>query len=254
MNHNFLSILILGIFALSQTSANVLPKATPRNCLEIQNSGGQVPGDVQTIYPFGPNGQGVSVRCDFQTEGGAWTIIQSRSPSSGLLDFDQNWTAYDNGFGSVASSNYWVGLKAIYALTSGQGSATQRLRIDLEDWDGQKAYAKYERFSVSSAQDFYRLAVSGYSGNAGDSLQEADIGIANGMQFSTRDSDHDQTWENCAEYWESAWWFNSCYDANLNGRYYQGAQSWDTWGVAWESWKGYRSLKNVQMKIRDASF
>ena len=42
-----------------------------------------------------------------------------------------------------------------------------KLRIELEDFTGEKRYAEYSVFSVKPATDKYRLAVGGYSGNAG---------------------------------------------------------------------------------------
>jgi ficolin len=41
------------------------------------------------------------------------------------------------------------------------------LRIDLEDFDGNMRYATYNRFSVASADDNYRLDTGAYSGDAG---------------------------------------------------------------------------------------
>ncbi len=42
------------------------------------------------------------------------------------------------------------------------------LRIDLEDFNGNKAYAKYSTFNVGDASTKYKLLVSGYSGTAGN--------------------------------------------------------------------------------------
>ena len=41
------------------------------------------------------------------------------------------------------------------------------LRIDLEDFNGNKAYAKYSTFYVGGAATKYELHVGGYSGTAG---------------------------------------------------------------------------------------
>ena len=41
------------------------------------------------------------------------------------------------------------------------------LHIDLEDFNGNKAYAKYSTFYVGGAVTIYKLHVSGYSGTAG---------------------------------------------------------------------------------------
>jgi hypothetical protein len=41
------------------------------------------------------------------------------------------------------------------------------LRIDLEDFNGNKAYAKYSTFYVGGAATKYKLHVDSYSGTAG---------------------------------------------------------------------------------------
>lgn len=57
-----------------------------------------------------------------------------------------------------------LGNELLHVLTSNR---KYKLRIDLEDFDGQKRYAQYSTFSISSSADGYRLNVDGYSGNAG---------------------------------------------------------------------------------------
>jgi hypothetical protein len=41
------------------------------------------------------------------------------------------------------------------------------IRFDLEDFKGNKAYAKYSTFYVGNASTNYKLFVSGYNGTAG---------------------------------------------------------------------------------------
>ncbi|MCL4147130.1 UNVERIFIED_CONTAM: hypothetical protein GTU68_064355 [Idotea baltica] len=62
-----------------------------------------------------------------------------------------------------------------------------KIRFDLWDKDDNHRYAEYSEFSVSGESDNYRLAISGYSGNAGDSME-----YHNQMQFSTKDRDNDK--------------------------------------------------------------
>ena len=45
-----------------------------------------------------------------------------------------------------------------------------RLRIDMSDWEGNQFYAEYDSFRVDSPDDKFALHVSGFHGNAGDSL------------------------------------------------------------------------------------
>ena len=80
-------------------------------------------------------------------------------------------------------------------------------------------FAEYSTFSISDEASKYRLTVSGYSGNAGDAMagaQEANWN-ANGMKFSTPDSDNDAVdGYSCAGRRGGGWWFNHCAVSFLN--------------------------------------
>ena len=55
----------------------------------------------------------------------------------------------------------------------------------------------------------------------------------------------------CAQQYEGAWWFNSCFRCKLNGRYIAGGHTSSYQGIIWNDWKGYEySLKRTEMKIR----
>ena len=67
--------------------------------------------------------------------------------------------------------------------------------------------------SVGNESEKYRLTVDGYSGNASNALA-----TSNSMQFSTFDADNDAAvGEHCARFYASGWWFNHCFENNLNG-------------------------------------
>ena len=89
------------------------------------------------------------LRCDFRYSGG-WTVIQHRF--DGSVDFNKDWAAYETGFGQ-AQSEYWLGLEHITKLSN---SADTRIRIDLTDFQGHKAYVEHENFFVSDTDDNYR--------------------------------------------------------------------------------------------------
>ena len=122
------------------------------------------------------------------TDGGGWTVFHRRQ--DGSVDFYRKWEDYKAGFGQV-SGELWLGNDKIHRLTASRSSS---LKVELEDWNGVKAYAKYGKFSIGNEQTHYRLEVGSYSGTAGDSLA-----YHNNMAFTTKDKDNDK-WNssNCA--------------------------------------------------------
>ena len=42
-----------------------------------------------------------------------------------------------------------------------------KLRVDLEDFEGQVRYAKYSAFNIGSSWSNYKLEATGYTGDAG---------------------------------------------------------------------------------------
>ena len=217
------------------TASNVIT-----NCTTVPKSG------VYTLYPnliMEP----VTVYCDQDTDGGGWIVFMRRQ--DGSVNFYRPWLDYKQGFGSPYDE-FWAGNELLHKLTK---ERPLELRIDMEDFDGNKRFAKYEKFQIEDEKDKYRLHVSGYSGTAGDSLIDTDDSKFKhaGMQFTTLDSDNDNSKNNCAKSYKGAWWYNSCFDANLNAPYSQEKyiSSWE--GIIWYSWTGSEtSLKHVEMKIR----
>ena len=66
-----------------------------------------------------------------------------------------------------------IGNDDLHLLTS---DGRQVLRIDLEDWDGNKRYATYDNFNVGSEQQHYILSSLGtYSGNSGQCITMHDL-------------------------------------------------------------------------------
>ena len=110
----------------------------------------------------------------------------------GSVDFYRGWNDYKAGFGQL-TAELWLGNDKIHRLTA---SRTSSLRVELQDWSGGKAYAKYGSFYIGDEQAQYRLKVGSYSGTAGDSLA-----YHNNMAFTTKDSDS----RNCAVSYTGAW-------------------------------------------------
>ncbi|XP_046861663.1 ryncolin-2-like [Xenia sp. Carnegie-2017] len=206
-----------------------------KDCTDVQNYGKSESG----VYHIIPDSQGYfKVFCDMKSFGGGWTVFQRRQ--DGSVNFYRGWKDYKEGFGDL-KGEFWLGLDKIYRLTSARRN---KLRVDLGDWSGNKAYAEYDYFAVKNESKKYQLSLGKYSGNARDSLF-----YHKGMAFTTKDSDNDTNGGNCATYYKGAWWYKSCYDSNLNGHYYSGNQI-NAQGVIWGHWKVYESLKFTEMKIK----
>ena len=84
----------------------------------------------------------------------------------GSVDFYRNWESYTQGFGNV-DGEYWLGNANLHRLA---GETTHRLRVELEDFDGNTRYAEYNVFRLHGKDENYKLEVTGYSGTAGNSL------------------------------------------------------------------------------------
>ncbi|XP_038061073.1 angiopoietin-related protein 3-like [Patiria miniata] len=182
-----------------------------RGCDEALQAGHNVSG-IYTIFPAGFN-DGLQVYCDMETDGGGWIVIQRRL--DGSVDFYRNWTDYQVGFGSL-SGEFWLGNDNLRSLTETEGK--WQLRIDLEDWESNTAWAEYDDFKIHGGN--YVLQFNSYSSNstAPDSLKNH-----NGMMFSTKDRDNDKLRKmSCARYCKGAWWYKGCHQSNLNGKFGQG--------------------------------
>ena len=127
-----------------------------RNCGEIYKSGERKDG-VYTIKP--DNLPAFDVFCDQTTAGGGWTVFQKRL--NGSVNFFLNWSDYKVGFGDL-NGEFWLGLDKIHRLTSDDNSM---LRVDLEDFEGNTAYAEYNKFGVMNETDKYKLIIDSYSGD-----------------------------------------------------------------------------------------
>ncbi len=210
-----------------------------RDCEEAYEQGVRV-SDVYTIKP--DNNLPFQVYCDMDTDGGGWTVFQRRK--DGSVDFYRGWLDYTRGFGSL-NGEFWLGLRKLHRITALSSSAAgNELRIDMDDFERNSAFASYDSFGIGDWTDKYRLSVSGFNGTGGDSLA-----YHNGRPFSTKDHGSGL---NCARDREGAWWYHGCAWSNLNGEYLRGHHSSGSLdGVQWYHWKGsYYSLKFVEMKVR----
>ncbi|XP_071789557.1 fibrinogen-like protein A [Asterias amurensis] len=178
------------------------------SCQELLEAGHNVSG-IYTIFPAGFNNT-LQVYCDMDTDGQGWMVIQRRQ--DGSVDFYRNWTDYQVGFGDK-SGEFWLGNENLRTLTESAGP--WKLKIEMVRWDGQEFFAEYGHFKIGG--DNYQLEIGSYkaSSTAGDGLE-----FHNGVMFSTKDKDNDLRGSNCAVQYKGAWWYEGCFDSNLNGMYY----------------------------------
>lgn len=207
-----------------------------RDCSVLYSSGVRKNG----VYKINPdNKEPFDVYCDMTTDGGGWTVFQKRY--DGSVNFFRGWKEYKTGFGKL-TGEFWLGNSKLHRLTSAKPS---ELRVDVEDWEGNTAYAKYGAFTIGEEKALYRLDLDSYTGTAGDSLS-----YSNGMPFTTLDKDNDiHKTENCAVTHIGAWWYKSCHDSNLNGQFVRSSRN--PQGMLWYYWKNDEStIKGSQMKLR----
>nr|XP_002733735.2 PREDICTED: polycystic kidney disease protein 1-like 2-like [Saccoglossus kowalevskii] len=114
-------------------------------------------------------------------------------------DFNRSWDDFKRGFGNI-NGDYWMGNDAIHNLTS---QASYKMRIDLEKFDGDTAFAEYDSFWIEDEVHNYVLHLGSYSGTAGNAI----INHA-GQAFTTIDRDNDGSpdW-NCAKFRFGGWWY-----------------------------------------------
>lgn len=166
---------------------------------------------------------------------------------------------------------FWLGNDHIHLLTKAKDMV---LRIDLEDFEGVREYAKYDEFYVANEFLRYRLSVSGYrygislcavklniykdvllqrgrfehtyiyhcSGTAGNAISFNKHFNHDQKFFSTPDRDNDMYPSgNCGAYYSSGWWFDACMSANLNGKYYHKRYKGVRNGIFWGTWHNMSS-------------
>ena len=145
-----------------------------------------------------------------------WIIINQHLGYT--FNWHRRWADYKAGFGSI-DADFWLGLETMHLLTSSQ---PYRLRFEVQEQSTNLWYsAEYWSFKIGDElNDKYRLDVSGYSGDAGDTLQYEGDHNSNGlygryynsgMKFSTYDRDNDSTGMfHCALDKRGGWWYNAC--------------------------------------------
>ncbi|XP_072013980.1 uncharacterized protein [Amphiura filiformis] len=234
------------------TTTAVISAPSIQNCFDLvffRNI--NYPSGIYSITPPNQNSS-YNAYCDMDFEYGGWTVLQKRF--DGSVDFHRSWFAwndYKGGFGSF-DGEFWLGLELVHLLTSSSGQSWE-LMIQLQDFNNDTAYARYQSFSIGDEASNYRLTIGRYSGTAGDSLY-----YHNNKPFSTFDRDNDRSSSNnCARDREGAWWYYStCGYTNLNGMYLGPGPTErnDLTGMFWYHWKYSQSLKSSIMMMRPLTY
>ncbi|XP_072304437.1 angiopoietin-2-like isoform X2 [Eucyclogobius newberryi] len=217
----------------------------PSDCASLIQNGVHRSGIYSIILAPGVS---LPVYCDMETDGGGWTVFQRRR--DGSISFNRGWDEYRVGFGDLRSE-FWLGNSPLHLLVTKRHCS---LRVHLKDWSHQQHQVLYRDFRIEDELARFRLHVSGFSGSISDSFGW----YHDGQDFGTPDSG-----DLCAEVCHSGWWFRQCFQANLNGVYYQGglyslrAQNLlGPDGLVWFSWtdSDFYSLKSSSMMIRPLDF
>ena len=113
------------------------------------------------------------------------------------------------------------GMAYIHPLHCLTNQGQWRLRIDFTFTNGTKSYIAYNSFLVGPANSQYQLNISGFTGIISeDPFYNYPI---NGMKFTTKDRDNDNSSGNCALGGNGkdagGWWHNNCANIHPNHQY-----------------------------------
>ncbi|XP_051861686.1 fibrinogen-like protein 1 [Drosophila albomicans] len=168
-------------------------------------------GDYPGVHEIRVSGIGsVDVLCDSQLAGPGWIVIQQRV--GGNESFNRDWATYRKGFGEM-DSDFFLGLEKIHRITSLQRF---ELYIHLVALNGSTYNARYDDFKISDEDSGFKLSLGKFSGTiVEDAMRDGED-----EKFTTFDRDNDEDLStNCANYFNSGWWYHNCYNCNLNALY-----------------------------------
>ena len=188
----------------------------------------------------------MQARCDMETDDGGWMVILRRkSDVSPQVNFNRNWTEYENGFGDL-NTEFWYGLRNIHCLTARD---TMQLQVQLNHSNGTGLTWMYHHFRVLGAETDYRLHIGQAEGPSGgfDAMR-----AHNAKPFSTFDNDNDDSSGNCAASYGGGWWFTNCYHSFPTGSHTPSRS--DTYDqIKWRFGSQYSYFPHVEMKIQRLS-
>uniref|UniRef100_A0A3P8VY52 Angiopoietin-like 4 n=1 Tax=Cynoglossus semilaevis TaxID=244447 RepID=A0A3P8VY52_CYNSE len=222
------------------------PLELPSDCHELFLRGETTSG-IYTIQPI--NAEPFKVFCEMTADGG-WTVVQRRQ--DGSVDFNQQWQAYEKGFGTL-NGEFWLGLEKIHSIAKDGGYV---LNIKLSDWNSDLMSVRLP-FQLGGEETKYSLKVE-EAGAFGILERSLGADATLGLPFSTSDQDNDRKKDyNCAKQLTGGWWFSNCGSSNLNGRYFQSPppklRHQRKQSIFWKSWRGrYYPLKSSLMMVAPA--
>ncbi|XP_065902269.1 fibrinogen-like protein A [Dysidea avara] len=178
-----------------------------KNCCELNELHTLKPDHAPSgVYKMrkGTFDSSANVYCDMTTNGGGWIVI-TRNKKGSTVDFNKNWTDYEEGFGDL-KTEFWYGLEVIHCLTQ---TGQWEMRVDYQKNDKTWSYLHYNQFSVGSASEEYPLTVGVFTGEGTDRFA-----YHNGYKFSTPDNGNDNY--SCAASNKSGWWYRQCRHISTN--------------------------------------
>ncbi|XP_067687820.1 fibrinogen-like protein 1 [Haliotis asinina] len=144
--------------------------------------------------------------------GGRTMILKQEDDSE---SFNRSWQDYKQGFGNVLGS-HWLGNDYIHYISS---SRKHSLLVEIVTTSGYNQYYM-EDFTVGDEASKYRLSFGNhFTHNIFQHSLEDCLGPLNSSPFSTPDHDNDNSARNCAQDFQSGWWFKDCSTCNPTGVY-----------------------------------
>ncbi|KRX89761.1 O-phosphoseryl-tRNA(Sec) selenium transferase [Trichinella pseudospiralis] len=186
--------------------------AAVRDCYDVQKQqlpllpGGffmvDVPCSACLACGTGKLGCSKLVRCDLETDGGGWTVIQRRE--NPLVDFNGNWAEYRDGFGD--ENDFWIGNEYLHQISNYRlRNGGLKLCVELLDDENEIHIDCWTHFYVASEYERYLLLLGIYKGSS----KFDNFMSSRGRVFATYDNDNSaMPVIQCASYWQTGWWMN----------------------------------------------
>lgn len=174
-----------------------------RDCVDWLKAGFNQSG----VYEIIIKDKLTKVFCDMETNGGGWIRFQNRFDDS--VDFNKPWTDYKYGFGDI-EGEFWLGLENVHYLTS---NGDHLLYMEMLATTNERITALYSNFQIQNEASYYKLMYSACVSGKCDGVNQHQY-----QPFSTYDRNDHAFLTTCPEIYSGGWWYNGCYDINLNGR------------------------------------